>query len=444
MQQDVFQPEQWQTLARDILREAKNLGATSAEVDLDFSKGFTVSSRLGEIETVEYTQDKSLEISVYLGQRSGTVSLSDMRWEAIQPAIQAACNIARYTQDDPYAGLADRADLAYEYPQLELAFPWDLSVEQAMELACSCEKEALGMDKRITNSEGATVLTSEDWHLYANSEDFMGFYPSTLHELSLVLVAKEKEEMQRDYSYSTACDPTLLTATSILAKQAVERTVNRLGAQRIPTQRVPVIFLAEEARGLLGAFASAMHGENLYRKSSFLYGELGKQIFPSFITIGEQPHLLRGLGSEPFDGNGVATRPNVFIENGILRSYAMGVYSARQMGFRTTGNAGGVRNLIITPGKQDLADLIKTMGRGLLVTELMGQGVNLVTGDYSRGAVGYWVENGEIQYPVQEVTVAGNLRDIYARIVEVGSDVDIRGNVRTGSILIEELMIAGA
>jgi len=443
MQHDTFQPELWKTLASDILREAARLGASSAEVDIDYSKGFSVSSRLGEVETVEYNQDKSVEITVYAGKRSGTVSLSDTRWEPIKTAIEAAWHIARFTEDDPYSGLADPKDLAFNYPQLELDFPWALTVDEAIELACNCEKEGLAMDKRIVNSEGVTVLTSEDWHLYANSEKFLGFYPCTVHEISSILVAKEKDEMQRDYSYTTACDPSLLVPIKELAKQAVERTVGRLGARRLETQKVPVIFLNEEARSLLGAFVAAMHGENLYRKSSFLYDQLGKTVFPSFINIAEHPHLPKGLGSEPFDANGVLTRPNVFINQGVLQSYAMGVYSARQLGLHTTGNAGGVHNLTISTGQRDLAGLLKLMNKGLLVTELMGQGTNIVTGDYSRGACGYWVENGEIQYPVQEITIAGNLREVFARIVEVGKDVDTRGNIRTGSILIEEMMIAG-
>lgn len=443
LQQELFQPDYWQTLATDILREAEVLGASSAEVELSIGKGFSVSSRLGEVETVEYNQGKSIDITVYFGKRIGTASLTDTRWEAIQSAIQAACHIARFTQEDPCSGLADPALLAFNYPSLELTFPWNLTVDQAIELACNCEKEALARDKRIVNSEGVTVSTGEGWYLYANSEQFMGYYSSTSHGITSVLVAREGEEMQRDYSYTSSCDPALLTPISKLAEEAADKTLKRLGARRLSTRKAPVIFIAEEARSLLGTFLSAIAGGNLYRKSSFLLNQLGQPIFPSFVHLQEQPHLARGAGSSPFDDDGVLTRSNVFVDGGILQSYSMGVYSARQLGMQTTGNSGGVHNLIIRPGHLDLTGLLKKMHNGLLLTEVMGPGVNLVTGDYSRGASGFWIEGGEIQYPVQEITIAGNLRDMFAHLVDVGTDVDLRGNVRTGSILIEEMMIAG-
>lgn len=442
-QDELFQVERWQNLATDILREAEVLGASSAEVELSVGKGFSVSSRLGEVETVEYNQGKSIDITVYFGKRIGTASLSDPRWEAIQSAIQAACHIARFTQEDPCSGLADPSLLAFHYPKLDLSFPWDLSVDQAIELACRCEKEALARDKRIVNSEGVTVSTSDGWYLYANSEQFLGHYSSTSHGITAVLVAKEGEDMQRDYSYTSSCDPVLLQPISQLALEAAEKTLRRLGARRLSTRKAPVIFIAEEARSLLGTFLSAIAGGNLYRKSSFLLNQLGQPIFPSFVHLKEHPHLARAAGSSPFDDDGVLTRDNIFVEGGILQSYSMGVYSARQLGMQTTGNSGGVHNLTITPGSLDLNGLLKKMHTGLLLTEVMGPGVNLVTGDYSRGASGFWIENGEIQYPVQEITIAGNLRDMYAHFVEVGKDVDLRGNVRTGSILIEEMMIAG-
>ena len=444
IQQDLFQPEYWQTLAIDILREAEILGASSGEVELSVGKGFSVSSRLGEVETVEYHQGKHIDVTVYFGKRIGTASLSDTRWESVQAAIQAACHIARFTQEDPCAGLADPSLLAFNYPTLEMTFPWDISVDQAIELACTCEKESLARDKRIVNSEGVSLSTGEGWQLYANSEQFMGYYASTHHSLSSVLVAKQDEEMQRDYAYTASCDPALLLPISKLAEEAAEKTLRRLGARRLPTQKAPVIFIAEEARRFLGTFLSAIAGGNLYRKSSFLLNQLGQTIFPSFLHLQEQPHLAKAAGSQPFDEDGVLTRPNVFVDGGILQSYAMGVYSARQLGMQTTGNSGGVHNLMITPGQLDLTGLLKKMNKGLLVTEVMGPGVNLVTGDYSRGASGFWVEQGEIQYPVQEITIAGDLRNMYAHIVDVGTDVDLRGNIRTGSILIEEMMIAGA
>ncbi len=443
IQKDLFQPEYWQNLALDILREAEVLGASSAEVEMSVGKGFSVSSRLGEVETVEYNQGKSIDITVYFGKRIGTAGLSDTRWESIQAAVQAACHIARYTQEDPCSGLADPALLAYHYPQLEMNFPWKISAEEAIEMACACEKDALARDKRIVNSEGVTVTTGEGWSLYANSEQFLGHYAGSKHSISAVLVAKQGEEMQRDYSYTASCDPSLLKPISQLAEEVALKTVQRLGARRLSTRKAPVIFIAEEARGLLGTFLAAIAGGNLYRKSSFLLNQLGQPVFPSFVRLEEQPHLPKAAGSRPFDDDGVLTRANVFVEGGILQSYSMGVYSARQLGLQTTGNSGGVHNLIISPGLLDLSGLLKKMGKGLLLTEVMGPGVNLVTGDYSRGASGFWVEQGEIQYPVQEITIASNLRDMFKQVVEVGKDVDLRGNVRTGSILIEEMMIAG-
>jgi PmbA protein len=396
------------------------------------------------VETVEYNQDKVIEITVFFGKRSGTASISDIRPEAFKAAVEAACHIAKFTDEDPAAGLADKSELAFHYPQLELAFPWDVTVEQAIRMACECEHEALAQDKRIMSAEGATVATVEAVNVYANSNGFMGHYPLTRHEISCVLIGKQGEEMQRDFSYTVASDPSLLQSISHVAKEAAQRTVRRLGARQIGTTRAPVIFAAEEARGLLGHFAAAISGGSIYRKSSFLVDHLDKKVFPDFFHMQENPHLARGLGSSPFDDDGVATRANVFVEDGILRNYSLGIYSARKLGMKTTGNSGGMHNLTVKTGSKNLSELIKSMGRGLLVTEMMGNGVNLITGDYSRGVGGFWIENGEIQFPVHEVTVAGKLQDMYAGIKEIGNDVDVRGNIRTGSILIEEMMIAGS
>ncbi len=431
------------TLVAEILDEARKQGATAAEVDVGANKGFSVTVRKGDVESVEYHQDKVIDITVYFGKRSGSSSLSDFRPEAIRLAIQAACNIARFTDEDPCSGLADKSSLAFNYPELELAYPWSITVEQAIEMSKKCEAIALAYDKRITNSDGASISTMEAWNVYGNSEGFIGIFPVTRHEMSCMLIASEGEDMQRDYSYTVACDPQLLTSVDRIAEEAAKRTVSRLNAQCLTTRRVPVIFAAEEARGLLGHFMTAITGSNLYRKTSFLLDHLGKPIFPSHISIDERPHLAKGLGSAPFDDDGVATRPNVFIKDGILQSYSLGVYAARKLEMQTTGNADGAHNLFITTGKKELPALLKTMGTGLLVTELMGQGINLVNGDYSRGAAGYWIENGEIQYPVEEITIAGNLQDMYKNLVEVGADVDVRGNIRTGSILLEEMMVAG-
>lgn len=438
-----FTQENLKTMVADILQEAKHQGATSAEVDVSVNKGFTVTARKGDVETVEYNQDKAISITVFFGKRLGSATLSDVRPEAIQAAVKAACNIARFTDEDPCSGLADKNLLAFNYPNIDLAFPWDLTVEQGIELAKECEALALAKDNRIINSEGATVGTIQVCHAYGNSEGFIGVFPVTKHEISCMLIAKQGDEMQRDYSYTVACDANLLDSVNKIATLAAERTVNRLGARRLTTRRTPVIFAAEEARTLLSHFIGAISGGNLYRKSSFLLDHMGKQIFPAHIKIDERPHLPKTLGSAPYDEDGVATRPNVFIENGILQSYVMGIYSARQLGLQSTGDAGGVHNLFINTSNKDLPALLKSMGTGLLVTELMGQGINLVTGDYSRGCAGYWVENGTIQYPVEEITIAGNLRDMYANLVEVGNDIDKRGNIQTGSILLESMMVAG-
>ncbi len=436
-------PEYLKNVVQDILKEAKSQGASSAEVDIGLNKGFSVTSRLGEVESVEYNQDKIIDITVYFGQRTGSASLSDLRRDAIQSAVKAACNIARFGDKDDYAGLAEKEWLAFNHPPLNLLFPWDITVEQAIEITRQCESIALSKDKRITNSEGASLSTTKGWHAYGNSHGFIGLTGASRHDISCSLIAQEKEDMQRDYNYTLSCDPALLESIEWVANTAAEKTLRRLGARRLTTRKVPVIFAAEEARGLIGHFVAAISGGNLYRKTSFLLDQIGQSVFPSHIKIDERPLLEKSLGSAAFDENGVATRPNVFIENGILRSYCLGVYSARKLGMQTTGNAGGVHNLFINTGNNDLPTLLKTMDTGLLVTDLMGQGVNLVTGDYSRGATGFWVEKGHIQYPVEEITIAGNLRDIYKNLVEVGNDVDKRGNIQTGSILIESMTVAG-
>lgn len=438
-----FDVNKLQQISEDILAEAARNGASQSEVGIAVNKGFSVSAHDGDVETVEYHQDKAIDIKVYFGKRTGSSSLSDLRPEAIRAAVEAACHIAKFTDEDKTAGLADKSELALNYPQLDLEFPWDITVEQAIEMACACEREACAQDKRIMSAEEASVSTSNAWVLYANSEGFNGAFSYSRHDISCVMVAKENEDMQRDYSYTCAADPKQLESVSHVAKEAATRTVRRLGARRLPTMKTPVIFAAQEARGLIGHFCSAISGSSLYRKASFLLDHLDKKIFPDFIHIEEHPHLARALGSAPFDNDGVLTRNNVFIEDGILKSYMLGVYSARKLGMKTTGNAGGAHNLIVKSGNKNLTGLLKTMDRGLLITEMMGSGVSILTGDYSRGVGGFWVENGEIQYPVHEITVAGKLQDMYARIAEVGNDIDIRGNVRTGSILIEEMTVAG-
>ena len=443
VKQNLLNPNELQVLAKDILQEAKRCGADQAEVSIASNKGFSVTARSGDVETVAYNQDKLIDITVFFGKRSGSAGISDVRPEAVRAAVEAACHIAKFTGEDPFSGLADQSELAFQYPELDLAFPWGITVEKAIELACECEREALSYDKRIMSAEETSVATVEAMNLYANSHGFLGYYPFTRHEVSCVLVAKEGDDMQRDYSYTVSSDPAKLESVTTVAREAAERSVKRLGARRLPTMKVPVVYFAEEARSLLGHFISAIAGSSIYRKSSFLVDHLGKKIFPDFVHLQEHPHLPCASGSAPFDDDGVATRSNVFIENGTLQTYALGVYSARKLNMRTTGNAGGIHNLTIQPGKKNLSALLKTMDRGLLITELMGSAVNQITGDYSRGAGGFWVEHGEIQYPVHEITIASTLQDMFARMVEVGNDVDTRGSIRTGSILIEEMMIAG-
>lgn len=443
IEQMILSTESLQAVAEQVLSEAKKRGATQAEVSIAANKGFEVNAREGDVETVEYNQDKSVDIIVYFGKRSGSASLSDLRPEALTAAVEAACHIAKFTGEDSYAGLPDASELAFKYPHIDVFSPWHLSVEDAIKMAVECEHLAVNQDKRIMSAESVTVATMQATTLLANSLGFMGVFPFTRHDISCVLVGKQKDEMQREYAYTTASDHKMLAPLEKVATEAVQRTVSRLGARRLPTMKAPVIFAAEEARGLFGHFLAAISGGNIYRKSSFLLDHVGKAVFPSFIHLIEQPHLAHALGSSPFDDDGVLTRANEFIKDGVLQHYAMGVYSARKLGLKTTGNAGGFHNLTVKHGDKNLAELIKTMHRGLVVTELMGQGVNLITGDYSRGVGGYWVENGEIQYPVHEITIAGNLKEMYQRIQAVGNDVDVRGNVRTGSVLIEEMMLAG-
>lgn len=432
-----------QNIAQDMLQQAKKLGASEAEVGLAASKGFSVTARDHDVETIEYHLDKTIDITVYFDKHSGSASISDFQPEAVQKAVAAACHIAKFTGEDTASGLANKEDLAFDYPHLQLYYPWQLSVEQAIAIACECEKVARDHNKHIMGAEPASVGTMESLQLYANSHGFMGYYPHTHHEISCVLVAKKNDEMQRDHGYSISIDPQKLASAKTIATIAAERTMSRLGARRLRTMKAPVLFIAEEARGLIKYFLAGILGGNIYRQSSFLLNAVGKKIFPEFVHIEEQPFLPFGLGSAPFDSEGVATRNNVFIENGVLQQYCLSSYSARKLNLKTTGNADGVHNLIIKPGQNDLKSLLKKMNRGLLVTEMMGNGVNIVTGDYSKGAAGFWVENGEIQYPVHEITIAGNLHDMFLNMVEIGNDVDVRGNLRTGSILISEMMIAG-
>ena len=439
-------PEQsrLEDMVQDLIGQAQQLGADEVEAGVSIDTGLSVTVRLGETETLEYNRDRALGLTVYFDQRKGSASTADFAPESLAATVQAACDIARYTSKDEFAGLADKQHIATVIPDLDLYHPWDISAEQAIELAAECEDAARQVDPRIENSEGGTVTTNAGMRVKANTQGFMAGYKSTYHSLSCAVIGKQGEEMQRDYWYYAARDHKELAPVAEVGRIAGERTVRRLGTQRLSTCQVPVIYAADIAGSLFGHFTSAVNGSSLYRKASFLLDHLGQQVFPGFVRIHEQPLLPRGLGSAPYDGEGVATRARDFVTDGILQSYILNSYAARKLGMETTGNAGGVHNLTIEPGEKNLPELLRSMDTGLLVTELIGFGVNNVTGDYSRGAAGYWVEGGEIQYPVDEITVAGNLKDMCMNIVEIGNDVDLRGNTRTGSVLIEQMMVAGA
>ncbi len=432
-------------IVSDALDRARALGATQAEADVSLQKGLTTTVRLGEVETVEYQRDRGMGVTVYFGKRKGSASTADLSPRAVSETVEKACDIARYTAEDDCAGLADPDELARDIPDLDLDHPWDLAPEEAVECARSCEAAGRAVDTRITNSEGATVGSHRGVRVYGNSHGFLGGYPSTSHSISCVLLAQVGDDMQRDYWYSSARDARDLESAEAIGRKAGMRAVARLRAHKLATQRARVLFAPEVARGLIGHFLGAIRGSSQYRKSSFLLGAAGQQVFPSFIELRERPHIRKGLGSSPFDSEGVATRDRELVQDGVLQGYVLGSYSARKLGLRTTGNAGGNHNLLVESksGGLPLEGILRELGTGLLVTELMGQGVNGVTGDYSRGASGFWVENGAVGDPVHEITIAGNLKDMYRNIAAIGSDVDLRGSVRVGSVLISEMTIAG-
>ena len=435
--------EQLEQAVADLLAEAKRLGASAADAAVSSSAGLSVTVRLGEVETIEHNRDQGLGVTVYFGQRKGSASTTDLSPAALKETVAKACTIARNTSEDACAGLADPELMARDYPDLDLHHPWELSTEQAMEIARECEQSALDADPRITNSEGATLNTVEGSFVYGNSHGFVGGYPTTRHSLSCVVLAQDGECMQRDYWYDTRRAAEELAAPQSIGKKAAERAVARLNGRKLGTCEAPVIFRADVAPSLLRSLVGAIRGHAQYREASFLLGALEQPVFPDWVRIHEDPLLPRGLASAPFDNEGVATHPRDFVRHGVLESYVLDSYSACKLGLRTTGNAGGVRNLAIDTGSQSLEELLGSMDRGLLVTELMGQGVNLVTGDYSRGAAGFWVENGVIQYPVEEITIAGNMREMFSQLLAVGNDSDIPGSIRTGSWLIERMTIAG-
>lgn len=437
------------TLASDILDEAARQGADHCEVGISLDTGLSASVRMGDVETVEFNRDQGFGITVYLGQRKGSASTSDSSPQAIGETVKAACDIARYTSEDPYAGLAEKALMAdgASLPDLDIYYPWGIDAQQAIDLALQCEDAGRSFSKKIVNSDGASVSSHQGCRVYGNSHGFIGSYVSSRHSLSAVLIGMQGDEMQRDYWYTVNRDACELEKAIAVGKKAAERTVLRLGGRKVGTAEVPVLFAPEMASGLISHFLGAISGGSLYRQASFLLDHLGKPIFPEWMRIHEQPLLKGMLGSGSFDNDGLATYAKDFITDGVLQNYILGTYSARKLGMDSTANAGGVNNLFVESSSEDKAgnqdELLKQMGTGLLVTELMGQGVNTVTGDYSRGAGGFWVENGEIQFPVSEVTIAGNLKDIYRNIVAVGNDVDKRGNIQTGSILISSMKLAG-
>src|SRR6201993_4065907 len=427
------------------LEEARRAGASQCEADVSVSQGLSVSVRLQEVDTIEYQRDRGLGVTVYFGKRKGSASTADLAPAAVRETVAKACAIARYTAEDPYAGLVEPEALAREIPDLDLDHPWSVTPEMAIELARSCEGEGLAVDPRIGNSEGAGVSSQRHTGVYGNSLGFLAGYSATSHSLSCTLIAQVGDDMERDYWWSVARDPTELEAAAHIGRTAGERALARLGARPLAPRRAPVAFSPDMARGLLRHFIGAVSGPSQYRKSSFLLNAAGEQVFPSFIGMQERPHIRKALASSPFDQEGAATHDRELVRAGVLEGYVLGSYSARRLGLKTTGNAGGIHNLLVTAadGGLDREAFLQRLGTGLLVTELMGQGVNGVTGDYSRGASGFWVENGAIAYPVHEITIAGNLKPMYRHIAALGDDVDVRGGIRTGSVLLEEMTVAG-
>ena len=434
------------TVVAEALAQAAAAGATQAEADASLQRGLTVTVRLGEVDTIEYHRDRGMAITVYFGHRKGSASTADLRPEAVRASVQKACTIARYTASDDCAGLADPQDLAQRIPDLDLDHPWNIEADAAVEIARDCEAAGRALDARLGNSEGATLTSHRGVRVYGNSHGFLHGFPSTSHSLSCALVAQQDADMQRDYWYSVARRAQDLEAPAAVGRKAGELALRRLGAQALGTRRAPVLFSPDMARGLFGHLIGAIRGGSQYRRTSFLLDAAGQQVFPSFLQITERPHLARALASSPFDSEGVRTRDRDLVHDGVLQGYVLGSYSARKLGLRTTGNAGGIHNLLVEAAQPplDFPALLRKLGTGLLVTELMGQGVNPVTGDYSRGASGFWVEDGAIAHPVHEITIAGNLREMFRELVAVGSDVDLRGAIRCGSVLLAEMSIAGA
>lgn len=426
-----------------VLELARTLGADDAEVSISKQEGLSVSTRLGEVDTVEFTNDGALGITVYKEGRKGSASTADLSEQALQQSVQAAINIAKYTSVDPCSGLADKELLEFNPQDLDLYHPQSLTTEQAIEIATEAEITALNSDSKVTNSDGANFASFEGFKVYGNSHGQLVGYPSTRHSLSCMMIASDGDDMQRDYSYTVSREFDKLQSAKAVGLESAQAAVARLNSHKLNTQKTPVMFRADVANSIFGHFIAAISGGNLYRNSSFLLDAIGEQVFSSHLNISERPHILRGLASSSFDAEGIATQDREFIVDGVLQSYLLTSYSARKLGLTSTGNAGGIHNWLISANDGDFEAMLKTLGTGLLVTELMGQGVNVVNGDYSRGAAGFWVENGQIQYPVSEITIAGNLKDIFKAVVATGTDYDLRGSIKTGSIIIEEMQVSG-
>ena len=444
--------EQLQQLAQDVLRFAKEKGASDAAVEISEGNGLSVSVRKSKIETIEQNKDKGIGVTVYLGTdrhiRRGNASTSDFSQQSLRATVEAAYNIARFTAEDDCAGLPDADTLEMSPKDLQLCYPWLLSTEEAVELATRCEAAAFAVDKRVTNSEGAGIYAQQSHFVSANTRGFMGGYDYSRHTMSVAPIAGKGSNMQRDDWYSSKRNSRELAQPEAIGRYAAERALARLNARKLDTRKCPVLFEAPLAAGLLGSFVQAVSGGALYRKSTFLLDSLGTQVFPSHIQILEDPHVVGGVGSAPFDEEGAKTSKRKVVSDGVVQGYFLSTYSARKLGMKTTGNAGGSHNLslisTLTTEQDDFKSMLRKLDTGLLVTELMGQGVNYVTGDYSRGASGFWVEKGVIQYPVEEITIAGNLKDMFKQMVAIGADTLIRGTKQTGSILIENMTIAGS
>lgn len=444
----ISQLEEVKKRVTKVLELAETLGVDSAEVAMSRQQGLSVGTRMGEVETVEFTNDGALGLTVYIEGRKGSASTADFSEGALQQAVQAAVNIAKYTSVDDCSGLAEKSLLAMEPEDLDLFHHKSLNTDEAIEIAKACEESALTYDKRITNSDGASLDSFEGFKVYGNTHGQLVGYPSSRHSLSCVMIASDGNDMQRDYAYSVNRKFDLLDAPASIGTKASIETLSRLNPQKLPTGKVPVMFRADIANTIFGHFISAISGGNLYRKSSFLLDSIGKAVFPSFLNISERPHIKGALASSAFDSEGVKTVDREIITEGCLESYLLTTYSARKLGLETTGHAGGIHNWILNAQGEgrggNFDTMLKKLGTGFLVTELMGQGVNVVNGDYSRGAAGFWVENGEITFPVSEVTIAGNLQEMFKGLIAVGDDLDMRGSIRTGSLLINEMQIAGS